>query len=172
MAEAGFRVGLRVDDVQAAAAFYGGLGFTEIGSVPDPQGQPVMTILERNGVQLIIDALRGMPFRDTERERQTQAGPRGLGVAVGLSVDDLDATFAYCTEAGCEITCELMEGPGAIASSSASIPTATSGSSRNRSGALPRPTAWKPSGRVGSAPKSDVTPVVAWATVELAHSRR
>jgi uncharacterized glyoxalase superfamily protein PhnB len=109
MAEAGFRVGLRVDDVQAAAAFYGGLGFTEIGSVPDPQGQPVMTILERNGVQLIIDALRGMPFRDTERERQTQAGPRGLGVAVGLSVDDLDATFAYCTEAGCEITCELME---------------------------------------------------------------
>ena len=109
MAEAGFRLGLRVDDVQAAAAFYGGLGFTEIGSVPDPQGQPVMTILERNGVQLIIDALRGMPFRDTERERQTQAGPRGLGVAVGLSVDDLDATFAYCTEAGCEITCEPME---------------------------------------------------------------
>jgi uncharacterized glyoxalase superfamily protein PhnB len=109
MAEAGFRVGLRVDDVQAAAAFYGGLGFTEIGSVPDPQGQPVMTILERNGVQLIIDALRGMPFRDTERERQTQAGPRGLGVAVGLSVDDLDATFAYCSEAGCEITCEPMD---------------------------------------------------------------
>jgi uncharacterized glyoxalase superfamily protein PhnB len=109
MAEAGFRVGLRVDDVQAAAAFYGGLGFTEIGSVPDPQGQPVMTILERNGVQLIMDALRGMPFRDTERERQTQAGPRGLGVAVGLSVDDLDATFAYCSEAGCEITCEPMD---------------------------------------------------------------
>jgi uncharacterized glyoxalase superfamily protein PhnB len=109
MAEAGFRVGLRVDDVQAAAALYGGLGFAEIGSVPDPQDQPVMTILERNGVQLIIDALRGMPFRDTERERQTQAGPRGLGVAVGLSVDDLDATFAYCTEAGCEITCEPME---------------------------------------------------------------
>jgi uncharacterized glyoxalase superfamily protein PhnB len=109
MAEAGFRLGLRVDDVQAAAAFYGGLGFTEIGSVPDPHGQPVMMILERNGVQLIIDALRGMPFRDTERERQTQAGPRGLGVAVGLSVDDLDATFAYCTEAGCEITCEPMQ---------------------------------------------------------------
>jgi uncharacterized glyoxalase superfamily protein PhnB len=109
MAEAGFRVGLRVDDVRAAADFYGGLGFTEIGSVPDPQGLPVMTILERNGVQLIIDALRGMPFRDTGRERQTQAGPRGLGVAVGLSVDDLDATFAYCTEAGCEITCEPME---------------------------------------------------------------
>ena len=109
MAEAGFRVGLRVEDVQAAAAFYSGLGFTEIGSVPNPQGQPVMTILERHGVQLIIDALRGMPFAETEREHQTQVGPRGLGVAIGLSVDDLDASFAYCSEACCEITCEPMD---------------------------------------------------------------
>jgi predicted lactoylglutathione lyase len=40
MAEAGFRVGLRVEDVQAAAAFYSGLGFTEIGSVPTRKASP------------------------------------------------------------------------------------------------------------------------------------
>jgi uncharacterized glyoxalase superfamily protein PhnB len=98
-----------VSDVPAAAAFYGGLGFEEVGSVPDPSGRPVMTILERNGVHLIVDALDGMPFRDTERERQTKAGPRGLGVAIGLGVDDPEATFAYCLEARCTITCEPMD---------------------------------------------------------------
>jgi uncharacterized glyoxalase superfamily protein PhnB len=50
-----------------------------------------------------------MPFPDGERERQIQHGPRGLGVVIGLGVDDLDATYTYCTEAGCEITCEPMD---------------------------------------------------------------
>jgi uncharacterized glyoxalase superfamily protein PhnB len=109
MAAASFRVGLRVSDVEAAGAFYRGLGFEEVGSVPGPDGRPVMTILERGSVNLIVDALVGMPFRDTERERQTQVGPRGLGVAIGLGVEDLEATLAYCRAAGCEITCELMD---------------------------------------------------------------
>jgi uncharacterized glyoxalase superfamily protein PhnB len=30
-------------------------------------------------------------------------------VAIGLGVEDLDATFAYCKAAGCEITCEPMD---------------------------------------------------------------
>jgi uncharacterized glyoxalase superfamily protein PhnB len=101
-----FRVGLRVADVDAAARFYGGLGFDEVGSVPGPQGTPVMTILQREGVMLIADALVGMPFPDSERERQVQVGPRGLGVAIGLGVDDLEATYQYCHAAGCEITSE------------------------------------------------------------------
>jgi uncharacterized glyoxalase superfamily protein PhnB len=101
-----FRLGLRVDDVEAAVAFYAGLGFEQIGSIPDPEGRPVMTILEREGVHLIVDAAEGMPFPDTERERRIKRGPRGLGVAVGLGVDDLDATLRYCREAGCTITSE------------------------------------------------------------------
>ena len=104
-----FRLGLRVEDVEAAASFYSGLGFARVGSVPGPDGRPVMTILEREGVHLIVDALAGMPFADSERERLTQSGPRGLGVAIGLGVDDLEAAFAYCKDAGCTITCEPMD---------------------------------------------------------------
>jgi hypothetical protein len=51
-----FRVGLRVAEVAEAAQFYRGLGFDEVGSVPTPEGVVVMTILEREGVQLIVDA--------------------------------------------------------------------------------------------------------------------
>jgi uncharacterized glyoxalase superfamily protein PhnB len=109
MAAGGFRLGLRVSDVNAAAAFYRGLGFRDVGSVPDPEGRPVMIILEREGVQLIVDALEGMPFPDTERERQVKAGPRGLGVAIGLGVDDLQAPYDHCVGAGCEITTEPMD---------------------------------------------------------------
>jgi uncharacterized glyoxalase superfamily protein PhnB len=103
-----FRVGLRVDDVRAATLFYCGLGFGPLGSVPDPAGRRVMTILERDGVLLIVDALEGMPFPASERERLTKEGPRGLGVALGLGVNDLDAVFDFCSEAGCTITCEPM----------------------------------------------------------------
>jgi hypothetical protein len=72
-----FRVGLRVGDVESAARFYRGLGFEDVGSVPDPEGNPVMVMLQREGVMLIVDALEGMPFPDTEREARVKAGPRG-----------------------------------------------------------------------------------------------
>jgi uncharacterized glyoxalase superfamily protein PhnB len=109
MVAAAFRVGLRVADVAAAARFYRGFGFDEVGTVPDPDGRPVMTILARGEVHLIVDALVGMPFPDSERERQTQTGPRGLGVAIGLHVDDLEASYRYCQTAGGTITCEPMD---------------------------------------------------------------
>ena len=102
-------MGLRVDDVVAAARFYQGFGFDEVGSVPGSDGRPVMTILSRGEVQLIVDALVGMPFPDSERERQTQAGPRGLGVAIGLGVTDLAASYEYCQTSGCTITSEPMD---------------------------------------------------------------
>lgn len=109
MVAAAFRVGLRVGDVVAAARLYRGFGFDEVGSVPGPDGQPVMTILGRGDVQLIVDALVGMPFPDSERERRTQTGPRGLGVAIGLGVDDLAASYEYCRSSGCTITSEPMD---------------------------------------------------------------
>ena len=42
-------------------------------------------------MQLLVDALVGMPFADSGRERRTQAGPRGLGVVIGIRVDDVEA---------------------------------------------------------------------------------
>ena len=55
-----------------------GPGFEDFGSVPGPDDHAVMTILEREGVMLIVGALSGMPFPDSDRERQIQAGPRAL----------------------------------------------------------------------------------------------
>jgi uncharacterized glyoxalase superfamily protein PhnB len=101
-----FRVGLRVSDVAEAAAFYRGLGFTDVGTVPGDDGRAVMTILQREGLLLLVDALVGMPFAPTERELQVQEGPRGLGVALGLGVDDLSVTYAYCRAQGCTLTAE------------------------------------------------------------------
>lgn len=99
-----FRLGLRVGDVSAAADFYRGLGFEDVAIVPGPDGRPVMVMLQREGAMLIVDALEGMPFAATAREECVKAGPRGLGVAIGLGVDDLDAAYAYCVDGGCEIT--------------------------------------------------------------------
>jgi uncharacterized glyoxalase superfamily protein PhnB len=111
MATPWFKVGLRVEDVEAAASFYGGLGFERIGAVPNERGDPVLAILQKGEVNLIVDALVGLPFPDTARERKVKRGPRGLGVAIGLVVDDLDATLAYCTGAGCEILSEPEDTP-------------------------------------------------------------
>lgn len=106
-----FRVGLRVRDVHAAVRFYNGLGFTEVMSVPNPEGRKVFAILDRNGVNLCVDALVGMPFPDTERERQIQHGPLGLGVALGLEVTDLESVYGYCRSENCEITSEPEDAP-------------------------------------------------------------
>jgi uncharacterized glyoxalase superfamily protein PhnB len=106
-----FRVGLRVDDVIRAADFYRGLGFTDVGSVPGSDDVPVMVMLQREGAMLIVDALVGMPFAPSPREAMIQTGPRGLGVAIGLGVDDLEAAYRWCREAGCEITAEPRDEP-------------------------------------------------------------
>ena len=107
--EGSLRVGLRVDDVAAAVEFYGALGFEQVGAVPNPEDETVLAILQRGEAGLIVDALVGLPFPDSDRERAIQSGPRGLGVVIGLEVDDLDEAYATCTERGCEITCEPMD---------------------------------------------------------------
>ena len=111
MATPWFKVGLRVEDVNAAASFYGGLGSERVGAVPNERGDPVLVILHKGEVNLIVDALVGLPFPDTARERRIRRGPRGLGVAIGLVVDDLDAVLGYCTDAGCEIVSEPEDTP-------------------------------------------------------------
>ncbi|WP_350231255.1 VOC family protein [Streptomyces sp. Edi4] len=109
--EAFFRVGLRVPDVTEAARFYQGLGFEPIGAIPGPDGSTVMAILRRGEFQLLVDALVGMPFPDNDRERMTKTGPRGLGVVIGIEVDDANATAVYCRLAGCTGTTGPLDAP-------------------------------------------------------------
>lgn len=109
--EAPYRIGLRVGDVAVAAGFYAGLGFDRVAELPGPDGQPVMAVLWRGDLQLLVDALMGMPFADSDRERLTRSGPRGLGVVIGIEVDDVDAAAAYCEMAGCELTTGPLDAP-------------------------------------------------------------
>ena len=109
--EAAYKVGLRVADVPAAADFYAGLGFDRVADLQDPDGRPIMVILRRGQLQLLVDALEGMPFADSERERQTLSGPRGLGVVLGIGVDDVDAVAGYCERSGCDMTDQPQDSP-------------------------------------------------------------
>lgn len=106
-----YKLGLRVIDVAVAADFYAGLGFEWSADVRSPDGMPVMVILRRDDLQLLVDALVGMPFPASDRERQTVAGPRGLGVVIGIQVDDVDDAAGYCERAGCELTAAPQNSP-------------------------------------------------------------
>lgn len=106
-----FRIGLRVEDVQAAQSFYEGLGFSHTATISNAVGRPVLSILDGHGVTVMADALDGLPFPDTTREREVQRGPRGLGVVAGLIVDELEATYRYFRQAGCHITSEPRNEP-------------------------------------------------------------
>ena len=79
------------------------MGFEPVGVLPGPGGAAVMAILRRGPLQLLVDALEGMPFPDSARERRTRIGPRGLGVVVGVEVDDVDQAAARCRALGCVI---------------------------------------------------------------------
>ncbi|MEU9124527.1 VOC family protein [Streptomyces sp. NPDC048506] len=109
--EAPFRVGLRVQDVAEAATFYAGLGFEQAGSISSPDGRPIMAILRRGDLQLLVDALTGMPFPDSDREHMTRTGQRGLGVVIGIEVDNVDATVEYCRSAGATVTTAPLNAP-------------------------------------------------------------
>ncbi|MDQ1652139.1 MAG: hypothetical protein QOI35_1339 [Cryptosporangiaceae bacterium] len=105
------RVALRVDDVGAAAALYQSMGFAPVGVVPAPDGTVAMAILRRGPLQLLVDALVGIPFPDSARERRTKIGPRGLGVVIGVQVDDVDQMARRCRALGCIIGADPVDAP-------------------------------------------------------------
>jgi uncharacterized glyoxalase superfamily protein PhnB len=109
--EAPVRISLRVPDVPAATTLYQSFGFDLIGTVPTPDGTVVMAILRRGPLQLLVDALIGIPFPDTVRERQTRSGPRGLGMIIGLEVDDVDEAARSCRTHGCTISTAPQNAP-------------------------------------------------------------
>ena len=67
-----------------------------------------MHFLAYGSSMLLVSAIEGPPYPDTERERAIKAGPRGLGVKIAFSVRDLDATYEVFKDWGCEITTEPM----------------------------------------------------------------
>ncbi|MER7443979.1 VOC family protein [Micromonospora avicenniae] len=109
--EAPVRVALRVSDVSAATTLYRSFGFVPVGTVPGPDGDVVMAILRRGPLQLLVDALVGIPFPDSVRERQTKLGPRGLGVVIGLEVEDVEEAARRCQAAGCVIGTGPVDAP-------------------------------------------------------------
>ena len=122
------RVALRVDDVGAAAALYQRMGFEPVGVVPDPNGAAVMAILRRGPLQLLVDVLVGMPFPDSARERRTRIGPRGLGVAIGVEVEDVDQAGRGVSSFGLRDQCRarwMRHGASGMSSSRTRIGTLT-----------------------------------------------
>ncbi|RYE64793.1 MAG: VOC family protein [Oxalobacteraceae bacterium] len=105
------KIGIRVPEVAAAAAFYEGFGFTSVATVPDAHGMAVLTVMVRDGLHLVLDALVGLPFPDTERERLVQRGPRGLGFVIGIEVADLEAVFDFCVSRDLTITGPVQRQP-------------------------------------------------------------
>ena len=105
------KLGIRVGDVDRASSFYQGLGFVEVATIPGPAGNAVLAVLLRDQFHLIVDALVGLPFPDTERERSIQAGPRGLGCVIGIEVEDLQAVYDYCVSNRAEITGPIQDHP-------------------------------------------------------------
>lgn len=102
-------VGLRVSDAQEASDFYQSIGFKQVGTIPDGDGNTLVSFLAYGNSMLLVSAIEGPPYPDTERERNIKAGPRGLGVKIALSVPDLDTIYAFFKGRGCEITTEPME---------------------------------------------------------------
>jgi uncharacterized glyoxalase superfamily protein PhnB len=105
------KIGIRVADVAQAMVFYQGLGFELAGTVPGPAGSPVLAVMVLDRFHLILDALVGLPFPDTERERMIKHGPRGLGCVIGIEVSDLAPIHQHCVRSGCEITSQIQDQP-------------------------------------------------------------
>jgi uncharacterized glyoxalase superfamily protein PhnB len=104
-------VGLRVGNVKEASDFYQRIGFKQIGTIPDDPGagtELLVSFLAYGTSMLLVSAIEGPPYPDSERERNLKAGPRGLGVKIALSVPDLEAIYALFKGEGCEITTEPM----------------------------------------------------------------
>lgn len=105
------RIGLRVPDVTGAATLYEHFGFVPFATVPGPDGRVLLAVLRRGPLQLLVDALDGLPFPDSARERLTRGAPRGLGVVIGLAVDDVDDAARRAGALGCELTAGPLEAP-------------------------------------------------------------
>ncbi|WP_433043641.1 VOC family protein [Dactylosporangium sp. CS-033363] len=97
-AEPPVRIGLRVPDVDAAARLYEALGFAVFARLD------AMVVLRRGPLQLLADSLDELPYADAAQEALVKRGPRGLGVVVGLEVDDVDAATGRARAAGCTLT--------------------------------------------------------------------
>jgi uncharacterized glyoxalase superfamily protein PhnB len=102
-------VGLRVADVRRAAEFYQEIGFKFVMAVPDENDGWLLCLLRFGSGSILLGALDHPQFPRTSRQRRVQAGLRGLGVRIDLTVPDLAATYAACAAAGCHITAEPVQ---------------------------------------------------------------
>src|SRR5688572_25064958 len=103
-------IGLRVTDVQRALEFYQSIGFKPVMTAPNERGEPVFCAMSYGSSFLVFDGVEtDLPMPDTQRERATRQGPRGLGVKIGIETPDIEPIYQHFRATGCEITCEPME---------------------------------------------------------------
>jgi uncharacterized glyoxalase superfamily protein PhnB len=102
-------VGLRVADVRRAAEFYQQIGFKFVMAIPDENDGWLLCLLRYGSGSILLGALDHPQFPRTSRHRRLQAGPRGLGVRIDLTVPDLAATYTACVAAGCQVTAEPVQ---------------------------------------------------------------
>jgi hypothetical protein len=59
-----------------------------------------MAVLRRRPLPLLVDAVEGIPFPDSPRERLTRSGPLALELIIGIELDDVDDTARRCHAPG------------------------------------------------------------------------
>ena len=94
------KVGLRVRDPARSAQLYLALGFKEIPN----DDQPDLRYLTFGHTWLILADLDAHGYHSDRRGAAVRTGPLGTGFVLAIPVLDLEATYAYWTGQGLEVT--------------------------------------------------------------------
>lgn len=100
---------LRVADVRQAIDTYTTAGARRLMEFPGPEAPTLVHGMVAFGESVVhlspidFEGLDQAPDYDADYEAKIRKGPRGVGVVLSVSVDDVDAQHARCEEAGFEV---------------------------------------------------------------------
>lgn len=100
---------LRVADVRKAIDTYTQAGATKIMEFPGPDADMLVHGMVAFGESVVhlgpvdFEGMDESPDYDPDYEAAIRKGPRGVGVVLYVSVDDVDAQYARCKKAGFDV---------------------------------------------------------------------
>lgn len=100
---------LAVERVEAAVAFYTKLGFSEVFSIPDQNGEIVHSHLRKDESALFLGRLDVSHYPGHQRAatiKQSHHHQRGIGITLILQVDDLAAVYKFVQSEKLQILAE------------------------------------------------------------------